>query len=57
MGKKDSEERGVDQDCAPKMSSKAELNSSGVVGPLIYAPKKQLSSAWFYSPREGPNWS
>lgn len=38
------------------MSSKAELNSSGAVGPLICALKKQLSSVWFYSPREGPNW-
>lgn len=35
------------------MSSKAELNSSRVDGPLICAPEKQLSSAWFYSPRKG----
>ena len=35
-------ERGVGQDCAPKMFSRAELNFSRDRVPLICAPKKQL---------------
>lgn len=46
-------ERGAGQDCAPKMFSRAELNSSGDGVPLICAPKKQLEFIWTSLSKKG----